>query len=438
MATSQSKMLPSCLDSERTVLSGLLTGTQDEFDDVILKGKPEFFSNRSYRIIFTGISHLHENQMPCDMVSLINYLKSINRIEEIGGTHTVHKLAAVHFPNFTVLKAIDILKEKFRLRALIDVCEEIKEEAYRFEPSDVLIRKMEDKAFEAGMNLETHSENRLICATDALQRMIEARRRKDEVVGLKSGIKSFDDIYNGFQEGQYYILGGRPSAGKTAFADQVAINLVSRNVPFLYICLESGDSRVVTKMACKHAGISYTKFNKGFCNPFELDQIEKSNKALKASEMILKRPFSIMGSDIRSIIKRDYRRHGIKLVILDYLQKIDQGRDDERVAIAKASKAIQDTCVETGVPALVLAQLNRENQPTKRPSMSELKGSGQIEQDADSIMFLWPEEDPYEVPMDQMLPVNLSIEKNKDGARGIDQKIYFDRPLMTFRERTKI
>lgn len=438
MATSDLKPLPYCDISEKTVVSGLITGSEDEIHDIFLRSKAEFFNNRSYRIIFQGFLDLNQKEKPCDMVSVIDHLKLIGRLDEIGGMNTIHSLAAIHHPNFTVLKAIDILKEKFRLRNLIEICEEIKEESYRGTDSLDLIKSMEDKAFEVGMNLDTASENRLISASDALQRMIDARRNKDDCKGLMSGIRSFDEIYNGFQEGQYYILGGRPSAGKTAFADQVAMNMVLKGVPFLYICLEAGDSRVLAKMVCKHAGVSYTKFTKGFCNPVELDSVERSGKVFKGSQMILKRPFSIKGSDIRSIIKRDFRRHGIKLVILDYLQKIDLGRDDERIAIAKASKAIQDTCVETGVPALVLAQLNRDAEMTKRPTMAELKGSGQIEQDADSIAFLWPEEDPFEVPMDQMLPVNLSIEKNKDGARGIDQKIYFDRPLMTFKERTRI
>ena len=437
MATSQSKPLPYCENSEKTVISGMITATEDEFYDIILKAKPEFFSNRTLRIIFQGFVDLNQKDQPYDAIALINYLKGLGRLSEIGGEHTIHSLASIHYPNFTVNKAIEILKEKFRLRSVIEICEGVKEEAYQGTESVNLIKNLEDKAFEVGMNLDTSSENRLISASEAVQRMIDARRSKDSCQGLLSGIKSFDDIYNGFQEGQYYVLGGRPSAGKTAFADQVAMNMVLKEVPFLYICLEAGDSRVLTKMVCKHAVVSYTKFIRGYCNSFELDAVEKSKNLFKGSEMILKRPFSIQGSDIRSIIKRDFRRHGIKLVILDYLQKIDQGRDDERMAIVKASKAIQDTCVETGVPALVLAQLNRDAELTKRPTMSELKGSSQIEQDADAIAFLWPEEDPFDVPPEQLLPVNLSIEKNKDGVRGLDQKLYFDRPLMTFKERTK-
>lgn len=436
MATSQAKQLPYCEDSERAVLSGVLTASEDELYDTLLKAKPEYFFSRGYRIIFQGIVDLNKRGMACDMIALINYLKSLNRIEEIGGEHVIYNLLSVYYPNVTVSKSIDVLKEKYRLRTIIDVCESVKEEAYRGSESSDLVRNIEDHTFSLGTEMDS-SENKLARASLEVERMIEVRRNKESCKGLLSGISSFDEVYNGFQKGQYYVLGGRPSAGKTAFADQVAVNLVARDVPFLYICLEAGDSRVLSKMVCKHAGVSYTKFSRGNCNPAELDSVEKSTKIFKESSMILKRPFSIKGSDIRSIIKRDVRRNHIELVIMDYLQKIDIGREDERLAISQASKAIQDACVETGIPALILAQLNRDNEPTKRPSMSELKGSGQIEQDADSIAFLWPEEDPFDVPMDQLLPVNLSIEKNKDGVRGLDMKLYFDRPLMTFKERNK-
>lgn len=431
------KPLPQSVASETVILSSILTSSEDDCFEIFSNVKPEFFSQRSHRIIFEKASELHNEGKPYDLISLTNILTSQNQIEEVGGVYGVSKLSTVHYPKHEVSTSIEILKKKFQLRSLIDLAEEIKHDAYReVEPKD-LITKSEDKIFDLGTKMEIQTENLVKPASIELREMVRVRKTGEKVFGLQSGITSFDSVHGGFQKGQYYILAGRPSAGKTAFADQVTVHLVTRNKPVLYICLEAGATRVLTKMACKLARISYTRFCRGFCTDKELDAIDQSNAILERSPLILKRPYRITGADIRSLIKREFRKHGIQLVVLDYLQNIDQEREEERIAIAKASRAIQDASVETGVPSLILAQLNRDGEKDSRPRMSEIKGSGQIEQDADNIGLLWPEEDPFEVEMSKPLPVILSIEKNKDGARGIDQKLFFDRELMLFRERTR-
>lgn len=432
----ENKPLPFSNESEIAVLSSILTADSDECHEVFGLVKSEFFVNRVHRIIFeVALSQFNEGK-PFDYVSMVDILTVKNKIQDVGGSYYLGRLTANHYPRHDIINSVKSLKEKFQLRSLIELSAEISDGAYSGNEPKELINQAEDRIFDLGTKMEIQTENLVVSASTEIDQMIAVRKSGEKIFGLQSGIHSFDSIHGGFQKGQYYILAGRPSSGKTAFADQVTMNVVTKNKPVLYICLEAGATRVLSKMACKLAGISYTRFSRSFCTDAELDAISTANRILRASPLILKRPFRITGADIRSLIKREFRKNDIQLVVLDYLQNIDQEREEERIAISKASRAIQDASVETGVPSLILAQLNREGDKNSRPRMAEIKGSGQIEQDADNIGLLWPEEDPFEVELSKPLPVILSIEKNKDGARSIDQKLYFDRELMTFKERT--
>lgn len=432
-----SNMLPQSEQSEIVVLSSVLISSMDDCHDIFIALKPEFFVNRKHQLIFQLAMNQFNEGKSFDVVSLTDIFIEKNLIKEVGGAYFLSNLASTRYPRSDIFTCIETLKEKFRLRSIIELSEEIKDGAYSGDKAKDIINLAEDKIFDIGTKLEIQTENLVLPASLELDQMIKVRKSGEKMFGLQSGIESFDEVHGGFQKGQYYILAGRPSSGKTAFADQITINLVSKNKPVLYICLEAGATRVLSKMACKLAKVSYTRFSRNFCSDRELDQVEQANAILKASPLILKRPYRITGADIRSLIKREFRKNNIQLVVLDYLQNIDQEREDERIAISKASRAIQDASVETGVPSLILAQLNRDGDKDSRPRMGEIKGSGQIEQDADNIGLLWPEEDPFEVEISRPLPVILSIEKNKDGARGIDQKMLFDRELMIFKERSK-
>lgn len=431
----ENKQLPQSDKSEIVVLSSLLTATTEDCDDIFSTAKPEFFFHRSHKFIFETIYNQYSDGKPFDFITILEILKTKGTLENAGGEYFLTQLMTSHYPRYDVINCIELLKVNFQLRSMIELSEEISIQAHSgYEPKDI-ISNAEDKIFDLGTKMQIQTENLVSKAVIEVKDMIKIRRSGEKIFGLQSGIKSFDDTFGGFLPAQYYVIGARPSTGKSAFADQIVNYLVTRNKPVLYICLEAGATRVLSKMACKLARISYTAFSRGFCTDKELDAVEQATVILQSSPLIIKRPYRITGADIRSLVKRESRKHDIQLMVLDYLQNVDQGKDDERIAIVKASRAIQDVTVETGVPSLILAQINREGGNGSRPTMSELKGSGQIEQDADNIGLLWPQEDPFKVEMHLPLPVVLSVEKNKDGARGIDLELNFNRSLMTFNER---
>jgi replicative DNA helicase len=394
--------------------------------------EPSDFSQRSNQIIFESCRAVFAKGQNVDLITVSNYLRSTNRMDDIGGDYVINKLATEFSIAAHLEQYIESIKDRARLFKLNSVAVKIQKESESCSSSLDLLSDIEKEIYD--IQKDQTQEDWLSKAANELDRQIE---NYDTVpFGISSGIKSWDSIYGGFLKSQYYVLGGRPSAGKTAMADQFTLHQLEQERPVLYIALESSVERVYTKIACKKAGLVFTRFQKREMIPSELKRLNEAHQWLRKTPFHIKRPSNMKASEIRGLIRREHRKNRIEFVVIDYLQKITiPANQDERRGVSEASKELQRACCDTGVPALALVQLNREGESASRPSMRHIKESGQIEQDADNVCFVWPEVDPFTLDPADMLPVILTIEKNKDGMRGIDQKLNFNGPLMTFMER---
>lgn len=429
-------VMPENQQAEACILAGVMIDTEGEALDVASSLMPEHFNLRSHGIIWESILDIHKSGKPINAITVCDHLKVRQKIQEVGGDYEVFKIAMAFASSAHTAYFVDVVKDKFRLRKTIELCSKYQHEAMKAQDSSEVIPLLESEILSLSESSADKDMNRIALAAQMFDEKIQTRLEKRNISGLMSGIKSLDDVTGGFQDSQFYIIGARPSEGKTALVDQTAAHLISNHEPFLYICLEGSDARVFGKIAAKKANISYFRFEHGYCTDEELVKMRRAKEFVEKSKMILVRPNDITGTEIRSLIRREKRRHGIKLVILDYLQKVTvPDKWEERRAIANASQQIQRACVETNVPALVLVQLNREAEKESRPRMRHLRDSGQIEQDADFIGLLHSECDKHDLQAGEMRPVLLSIEKNKDGASGIDQKMWFDGTLMRFLEK---
>lgn len=431
--------LPESIESERLILSNLLCDKHGEAFECCSKLKPHHFLTRSHAIIFDSMLKLHQESKATDLVTVTDALISNGKIQEIGGHNELNKLFSSHLTIGHTSQHVEILMEKYRLRKLIDICESSKISAVNNQDSSDCISKLEMELFGLCTD-KNENDNQLQSAYEDVKRMIEVRKNNKDITGLLSGIPAFDDAFFGFQKAQYYVVAGRPSSGKTAFADQVCVNLLKDNKPVLYISLESDRERVMSKLACKLASVSYWDFKRNRIAPSDLLKVERMNETLKDKPLILMRPFDISPMEVRPLIRRCKRKHDIELIIIDYLQKINIPSGwDERRTVSRGSTEIQRACIETGVPALVVAQLNREAQGTTRPSMSNLKESGQIEQDADNIAMIWSDTDKRDLSEGSVYhPCSMSIEKNKDGASSVDLEMNFHMKNMIFSQRKGI
>lgn len=426
-------LMPQSIEAEVAVLGSILINPGEALDQAVALLSSPCFYQRSHQIIFAALSDMHSKGEPVDTVTVTTRLKDAGTLEECGGPYYLSKLSVAFPTSAHVRYYIDVLREKWRLRRIIELSTQSIERCYSQEDSMETVGTMEQEFIELSQG-SSCSENHLEPAVAELHRQIELRKSGKTICGLETGILALDKLTGGLHDTTMTLLAGRPSMGKSAMLDQIVLTQLERNIPCLYIGLESSLSRIVGKIVAKRLEIPWADFVRSDMTPANLSRMERCAGWLKTSSLILKRPASLSVSELRSMIRMEHRRHGIKLFVLDYIQKLYGGTDPdkERLMLAAASQQIQQACVETGVPALVAVQLNRSSEKNARPSMSDLKGSGQLEQDADSIFILWSDKVRETWDANQLFPTFLTVAKHKDGRCG-DLELLHDMRLMIFR-----
>lgn len=428
--------LPSDNEAEIAVLGSLLLGSREALDEALGIIEPSYFLSLRHQRIYEAIVTLGSQSAPIDAITVCGALRDAGRIEEVGGDVEVFGLTAkvctsAHFTYF-----LERLVEKHRKRTLVEIGDFMQREAMNGDSSWEVIEEIEGKmdALTRFGSLSTQDQKQI--GIDKVRESMEARKRGDKSGAMPTGIPSFDSNLIGLKPAQYYALAGRISAGKTAMADQISLHLLKQEISILYIGLEGTSQRIIEKLASKLAQVCYFHYVKGTLSTELEGRMKRAIGLVEKMPLTLITPPDITGSQIRSLMRRHSRSHNAKVLVIDYIQKVKPhpGADGERLAIAEASAQIQRGCIETGMAALVVCQLNRESDTRERPRLSQLKGSGQIEQDADNALLLWSEKDKHDLEAGELMPVTMSLEKNKDGPSCIDHHILFDGPLMTFRE----
>ena len=263
---------------------------------------------------------------------------------------------------------------------------------------------------------------------DVVAMVNEFERRyksEGELPGISSGLASLDSLILGWEPSRLYVVGARPSEGKSALLLNFALH-AARKHPVGIISLESSRHELIERAFAKVGAIDGTKLRTGMISPADFHGLGDAADALtKMSLYIADRP-NMRIDELKSRARRMVRQHGVKLILVDYVQLIEvagQPTDYERVS--KASVALKDLSRELEVPIIAAAQLNRgaDDGRKRLPRLSDFKGSGQIEQDADVAILISRDEEA----------TTLMVEKNRDGATG-NVGVVFDRPRMTFRD----
>lgn len=230
-----------------------------------------------------------------------------------------------------------------------------------------------------------------------------------DVIGLSTGFRDLDSIIGGLKKKNLVIIAGRPSAGKTAFACNIALNLAKSKVKVGIFSLEMGTDELNLRMAGTLGEVNVKKIldRKGTVD--EQKKLVDSLKSLASLPVIINDKSGIPINYIRSVA-RGWVRNDVKAIFVDYLQLVHGSgsgrRDNMEQEVAKVSGGLKNMAKELDIPVIALCQMNRsfDKEPDRRPRLSDLRNSGAIEQDADSVIFRWKE--------------GLAIEKNRHGPTG--------------------
>lgn len=420
---------PHSVDAERCVLGSMLRDN-GVIGDVNIILKPEHsdenFYNDANRRIYKIVSKLYNEGKAVDLVILGNALHESNEIQDTGG---YEYLARIYDETPTAANATyyaQIVRDKAIIRGLIHSGTEIVRDAYdQVSPAVELLEGAERKILqiaEWGVAGETITIKEAIHEAYDRMEARENRQGHDNVSGLPTGYLDLDNITAGLQDSELIIVAARPSVGKTAITLNIMRNVaVDYGFPVFFASLEQSRIELAERLLCCEAKVDGQKLRKGHLSTDEHAKIVSAgNKLAEAKIFIDDAPGQNM-IRVAANARRLKLKHDIRLVVVDYLQLVepDNRKDSRQEQVAHISRKMKFLAKELRIPVIACAQLNRgvENRLEAEPRLADLRESGSIEQDADTVMLLHRPKDP-QTGLDADGVLEVIIGKQRNGPTG--------------------
>lgn len=398
------RLPPHNQDAERGVLGGILRDP-DELSTVQQIIRAENFYFDAHQKIFQAICELADEHQPLDLVMLHERLNKNKVLEDVGGVEYLSDLWESVPTGANAEYHARIVRDTAMVRSLIHAGTEMLRDAYdRTQSADELVSQAERKVMDiarAGMVGETRTLNQAVL--EALSR-IDSRAGKDpsdlSISGLPTGYHDLDQILAGLHNSELVIIAARPSVGKTAFALNIVRNVVADHGAdspvVLFVSLEMARVELAERLLCCQSRVDSHKVRKGHLNSDDIQKLMDAGDSLRRARLYLDdtptRSMIQIAATARRIQKKHERDGGLRLVVIDYLQLIEpeNRRDPRQEQVAQISRRLKFLARELEIPVIALAQVNRasEDRQDHTPRLSDLRESGSLEQDADTVMIL--------------------------------------------------
>ncbi|QBQ54209.1 replicative DNA helicase [Nitrosococcus wardiae] len=421
------KVPPHSIEAEQSVLGGLLLDNQawDQIADIL---SVEDFYRQDHRLLFHSIGELIERSRPCDVVTLSEWLKDKQVLEEVGGLAYLTSLAR-NTPTAANIKAYgEVVRERSVLRQLIRVGTDIAGNAYQpgGRNSGELLDEAEKRVFEIaeqgarGRQGFVNIKNLLGKVVDRIDHLFE---QDSPITGLPSGFTDFDALTSGLQPADLIIAAGRPSMGKTTFAMNIAEHVaIKHRVPVAVFSMEMPGEQLAMRMMSSLGHIDQHRIRTGRLEDDDWPRLTSAVSLLTEAPLFIDDTPALSPTELRARARRLMREQdGLGLILIDYLQlmQVPGHRENRATEISEISRNLKAVAKELNVPVLAISQLNRslEQRPNKRPVMSDLRESGAIEQDADLIVFIYRDE-VYNEDSPDRGTAEIIIGKQRNGPIG--------------------
>jgi replicative DNA helicase len=426
------KVPPQARGLEEAVLGALML-EKDAYPIVSDILKPESFYEDSHQIIYRAITNMALRQAPIDMETVIEELKKEGNLERIGGALYIAELTEKVASAAHLEYHARIIAQKYLARELISFSSNITSKAFD-ETSDVddLMQEAESRLFEISQRNVKKDVTQIDPVIKEAIKLVEiAGSRPEGLSGLQTGFTPLDKITSGWQNSDLVIIAARPAMGKTAFVLSMAKNMaVDYKYPVALFSLEMSNVQLVNRLIVNTTEITGEKIKNGQLTPPEWEQLDYKIKELYGAPIFVDDTPSLSVFELRTKARRLVREHGIKIIIIDYLQLMNAsgmnyGSREQEVSMI--SRSLKGLAKELNIPIIALSQLNRgvesrTGSEGKRPQLSDLRESGAIEQDADMVCFIHRPE-YYKIFEDEkgnslIGLAEIIIAKHRNGATG--------------------
>ncbi len=427
------KIQPQALDVEKVVIGALLL-ERDAYPAISEILRSECFYDKRHELIFEAIADLARNGRPVDMLTVTEQLKRKGNLPAAGDVSYMAELTENVAGTAHIEYHAKIIMQKFLSRELIRFSGLIQGKAFD-ETIDVddLMQEAEGKLFEISQrNIKKDAIQINPVINEAISSIQNAAKKKDGGSGLSSGFVELDKLTSGWQNSDLIIIAARPSMGKTAFVLSMAKNMgVNFKTPVALFSLEMSNLQLVNRLIVNVCELSGEKIKSGRLEPYEWDQLDYKVRELYDAPIYVDDTPSLSVFELRTKARRLVREHGVQCIIIDYLQLMNAsgmvyGSREQEVSMI--SRSLKGLAKELNIPIIALSQLNRDLEKRsghegKRPTLSDLRESGAIEQDADMVCFIHrPEyyglrEDPV-TGRDLSGLAEIIIAKHRNGPTG--------------------
>ncbi|MDP2087767.1 MAG: replicative DNA helicase [Flavobacteriaceae bacterium] len=391
------KIPPQAVDLEEAVLGAMMIDKKGVVEVIDLL-HPEAFYKEAHQDIFSAIITLFHEAKPTDLLTVSNQLRTHGKLDKIGGDYYLVSLTQKVSSSAHIEYHARIILQKFIQRKLISISSDLIEEAYD-ETIDVfdLLDDAESKLFEVTQgNFKKTAEPAEVLVRQALDK-IQAISNKEGLSGVPSGFSQIDKLTAGWQPSDLIIIAARPGMGKTAFVISMAKNIaITKNIPVAVFSLEMSSVQLITRMISSETNLESSKLRKGNLEKFEWELLQVKVENLSKAPIFIDDQPALSVFDLRAKARRLVSQHGIKLIVIDYLQLMTTGSNkntgNREQEISTISRNLKALAKELNIPIIALSQLSRQVEARsghKRPMLSDLRESGAIEQDADIVSFIY-------------------------------------------------
>jgi len=433
----QEKIQPQNIEAEQSVLGSMMM-SKDAISLIAGKLRPDHFYKPAHVHIYKAIINLYKDNEPIDLITVSNELSKKDSLEKAGGRSYLADVLDSVPTAANATKYAEIVFEKAMLRSLINAGSEIIAESFDNTQEanaviDMAQKTINDISKEGVQDDFVHLKDVLTVVFDNIQGSYDS---EDKILGISTGYPDMDAMTSGFQPADLVILAARPSMGKTTlalnFAAYAAIH--KKQAVAIFSC-EMPKEQLAMRLLCAEARLDSKRLRTASLKDHEYRDLNQAFGKLADAPIYIDDTPGISPLELKAKCRRLQQEADIKMIIIDYMQLMRSSKKKVESRFHEVSEIVRDVkgfAKESGIPIIALSQLSRdiEKRQDKRPQLSDLRESGEIEQTADLVLFIHREE-AYNEHKKDVSPVTLVIAKQRNGPTG-DINLIFRRDISRF------
>lgn len=376
------KIPPQSINSESYVLGSLLI-EKTAIIKIIDFLRPEQFYKTENQNIYSVIVNLFETGKNCDIFTIIEELKKISLLEESGGAKYIIELSKNVGSAANIIQHAQYITESHMKREVIRISNDLQKKSYNNEQIDIILQYASDSIINIDNIIQQSETVDIETAIDASIQNLQEEKKQ-----VKTGYPSLDEKLK-IRPQNLILLAARPSQGKTALALNIAYN-ISKNIPVGFFSLEMSFNELSYRLLSNVSNVPFDHFLNKLSKP-SLESVKRGSEKIKQeNKLFINDTGGLSISKLRAKMTELTIKHKVGFIVVDYLQLMESKGENQNIRIGNISRNLKLLAKDFNIPILVLSQLSRdiEKRADKRPLLSDLRDSGSLEQDADTVLFL--------------------------------------------------